>query len=325
VGHQPIRPSRLRPGDRVAVVSPSSTIADQADIANQACRNLESVLDLKLDFAPHALGKHFYSAGTARDRTDDLMSAFRDRAVSVILLSMGGATAIDLIDDLDYGVIAENPKIVAGISDSSTLLDAITAKTGLVTFHGLELFDFARHDMSYTEQSMRSICFDAWSGSYRPNPDWRDLDGETTTYGGWREVKPGRARGMALGGNSDAFMQLIDTEYCPSLDGSVLFLETYRLQKRHIQALFVELRLRNVFDRISGLVIGYCLGSDAPGTGNDRDLADIAREVLADRHLPVIQIGEVGHQVENLILPIGATIEFDTARLSLTLVDPAVS
>lgn len=164
-----------------------------------------------------------------------------------------------------------------------------------------------------------------WSGDYRPNPDWRVLGDDATTYDGWREIKPGRARGMAVGGNSEAFLQLVDTTYCPQLDGAILFLETYRLQKRHIQALLAHLRLRKVFDQIHGLVVGYCLGSDVPGIGNERDIADIVRETTADYEFPVMQIGEVGHQVENLILPLGAIVEIDTERPSLALLESAVS
>jgi muramoyltetrapeptide carboxypeptidase len=71
--------------------------------------------------------------------------------------------------------------------------------------------------------------------------------------------------------------------------------------------------------------VGYCVGSDAPGVGNERAIADVVEEVLASYEFPVMQIGEIGHQVENLILPIGAAVEIDTARLSFELIEPAVS
>ncbi len=286
---------------------------------------LESALGLKVEFAQHAFAQDYYSAGSIEQRTHDLMAAFADPEIKAVFFSTGGATAIDVVDQLDYDMIAENPKILAGLSDSSTLLNAVTAKTGLVTFHGFELLDFSGHEMEYTAQSARQVWFDRWFGDYRPNPEWRDLEGDETTYQGWREIKPGMARGTAVGGNSDAIMQLVGTDYCPPIDGSVLFLETYRLQKRHIQALLATLKLRGAFESISGLVLGYCLGSDASGTGNDRDIANIVLETTADYTFPVLQIGEIGHQVENLILPIGATIEFDTSSPSLGLPEPAVN
>jgi muramoyltetrapeptide carboxypeptidase len=306
------------------IVSSSSTIADRSAAADRARVRLETTLGLKVEFAHHAFAQHYYSAGSTEERRHDLMAAFTDPEIKAVFFSTGGATAVDLVDQLDYDTIAQNPKVLAGLSDSSTLLNAVTARTDLVTFHGFELLDFSGLAMQYSAQSARQVWFDRWSGEYHPNPEWRDLEGDETTYRGWREIKPGRARGIAVGGNSEAFMQLVGTDYCPPLDGSVLFLETYRLQKRHIQALLATLKLKGAFESIGGLILGYCLGSDAPGTGNERDIADIVLETTADYTFPVLQIGEIGHQVENLILPIGAAIEFDTSSPSLVLSEPAV-
>jgi muramoyltetrapeptide carboxypeptidase len=324
VGQKIIRPERLRAGDRAVIVSSSSTIAGRSEAADRARVRLETALGLKVEFARHAFAQDYYSAGSTEERRHDLMAAFTDPEVKAVFFSTGGATAVYLVDRLDYDTIAEIPKVLAGLSDSSTLLNAVSAKTGLLTFHGFELLDFSGHEMQYTAQNARQVWFDRWSGEYRPNPEWRDLEGDDTTYRGWREIKPGRARGTAVGGNSEAFMQLVGTDYCPPLDGSVMFLETYRLQKRHIQALLATLKLKGAFESIGGLILGYCLGSDAPGTGNERDIADIVLETTADYTFPVMQIGEIGHQVENLILPIGVTIEFDASSPSLVLPEPAV-
>jgi muramoyltetrapeptide carboxypeptidase len=47
----------------------------------------------------------------------------------------------------------------------------------------------------------------------------------------------------------------------------------------HFRSCSPKLRLRGVFGGLAGLVIGYSLGSDEPGTGNDRDIADIVTEM----------------------------------------------
>lgn len=306
-----ILPPALHAGDRAVVVSPSSTIADLREPAAAAALALGRALDLRVEFAEHAFAADHYSAGTPAQRAADLMAAFTDPGVHAIVLSMGGATAIDVLDLLDYDAIRDNPKIVAGISDCTTVLQTLTTRTGLVTFHGLELLDFARHPMPYTLASARATWVDTWSGPWAPNPDWRDLDGETTRYTGWRTIRSGTATGPLVGGNSEAITQLIGGPYAPDFAGAVLVLETYRLHKRHLDALLVSLRQRGILDQIAGLVIGYCLGSDAPGQGNDRDVAEIVTETTNGRDFPVAQIGEIGHQVENLILPLGAVVELN--------------
>jgi muramoyltetrapeptide carboxypeptidase len=324
MSHDVIVPPALRQGDRAVIVSLSSTIVEQKATAIAARDALAAALGLQIAFAEHAFAADHYSAGTAEQRASDLMAAFVDPAVAAVFVSMGGATAIDVLELIDYDVIAANPKGIAGISDSTTVLQAITARTGLITFHGLELFDFARHAMDYTLASIRSTLFDASTDPWRPNPSWRDLAGETTAYSGWRSIRPGNASGPVIGGNSDAFTQLIGTGYWPATDGAVLVIETYRLQKRHLHALLVSLRLRGVLDGLAGLVMGYCLGSDAPGTGNDRDLAEIVTQTTEGYDFPVLQVGEIGHQVENLILPIGAQIDLNADQKSFSLAAPAV-
>jgi muramoyltetrapeptide carboxypeptidase len=284
-------------------------------------------LDVRVEFAEHAFATHHYSAGTPAQRAGDLMAAFTDPDVAAVVLSMGGATAIDVLDLLDYDAIAANPKIITGISDSTTVLQAVTTRTGLVTFHGIELYDYSRDPMPYTTANALAVWRDGRHGPWQENPAWREFNGERTTYTHRRTIREGSTTGPLIGGNSEAITQLIGTDYEPDVDGAILVLETYRLHKRHIHALLVSLRQRGWLHRASGLVLGYLLGSDADRPGDDRDLADLVTEVTADvPDLPVAQIGEIGHQVENLVLPLGAIVRLDASQPmpGLTLTEPAV-
>lgn len=48
----------------------------------------------------------------------------------------GGYNCNSVFDYLDFDIIKSNPKIICGYSDPTSLINAIYAKTGLVTFHG---------------------------------------------------------------------------------------------------------------------------------------------------------------------------------------------
>ena len=48
----------------------------------------------------------------------------------------GGWGCARILDKLDYKTISQNPKVLIGFSDITTLLNVIYAKTGLITFHG---------------------------------------------------------------------------------------------------------------------------------------------------------------------------------------------
>ena len=67
---------------------------------------------------------------------EDLHDAFLDSTVDVILATIGGFNSNELLPYLDYDLIAKHQKIICGYSDTTAILNAIYAKTGLVTYMG---------------------------------------------------------------------------------------------------------------------------------------------------------------------------------------------
>lgn len=318
-------PNKLQPNDLVAIVSPSKTVANRKEAVEKARRHFEQATGLRTVLAPNALARHYYSAGTVQQRADDFHWAVKNPEVKAIIFSVGGSTAIELVDKLDYQLIAQNPKIIAGISDATTLLNPITAQTGLITFLGLEFLDFARQPMTYEVEAIKQAWFHGDIGSVKPNPDWRDFDSLPTSYAGWRVIRGGKAEGRIIGGNYTSFAQLYYTSYMPSVDASILAMEHYMLDKDDIQQSLAQLRLWGAFDRISSLIMGYCRGSDDPDEiGNDRDMAELVLEATEGYTFPIMQIGEIGHNVENMMLPIGARATLDTATHSFEISERVV-
>jgi len=322
-----MKPPRLQPGDLVAIISPSNTIADKQQLVEKACDNFEKNTGLKTVLAPNALAKHYYSAGTPQQRVDDFHWALTNPDVKAIIFSIGGSTAVDLVDKLDYDLIANNPKTIAGVSDASTLLNAIYSKTGLITFHGIEFQDFGRHDMAYTYESIKQAWFSEEAITYKQNPDWKDLDDTYTTYEGWQTIREGQATGALRGGNFRCFTQLRGTEYFDDdFTDSILVIEAYKWPKRHLYQALVDAKLWGILDQISGLIVGYCLESDNPNiAGNDQPMKDLVLEATQGYDFPVMWVGEIGHNVENLVLPIGARATLDATGKIFTINENLVS
>lgn len=312
---------KLHKGDLVAIISPSNTIAHKKEQILKACANFEAHTGLKTVLAPNALGQHYYSSGTPQERVDDFHWAFKNPEVKAIIFSIGGSTAVDLVDKLDYELIKQHPKIIAGVSDASTLLNAINTKTGLITFHGIEFLDFANEDMSYTYASIQDNWFNGSDITYGQNPNWKDLDDTFTSYSGWQTIRPGEATGKVVGGNFRCFTQLRGTEYfLNSFKDSILVMEAYKWPKRHIHQALVDAKLWGVLDQISGLIMGYCLESDNPKQpGNDQPMKDLVLEATEGYDFPVMWIGEIGHNIENLVLPIGAQAHMDATNLTFEI------
>src|ERR1043166_1757307 len=86
-----VLPDKLKRGDRVIFVSPSST-PNRADIENTA-KWLHNKFGLTVEIGKHAFDKLGYLAGKDEDRLADLNGALRDPGVKAIFATRGGKGA----------------------------------------------------------------------------------------------------------------------------------------------------------------------------------------------------------------------------------------
>lgn len=322
---QTIKPNKLILGDTVGICCPSGTIAHKKDAFERAKNNFERATKLKTIIASNAFAKHYYSAGTPEERAADFHELLKNPDVKAIIFAAGGDTALDVLSLLDFELIKNNPKIIMGISDATTILAAITAKTGLITFLGLEFLDFATRELPYTLASVQQLLYDGNAGEIHANTHWEEFDGIHTTYSGWQTIQEGVAKGTLIGGNLQSFMQLVGTQYELSAPDAVLFFEAYKLPKKQIHKALMQLKLRGYFQHISGMIIGYNLESDNQDVvGNEQPIAETVLEVVGEYNFPIMQIGEIGHHVENFLQPIGAQVRMDATNLKFEIVEPTV-
>ncbi|MCK5211267.1 LD-carboxypeptidase [Candidatus Parcubacteria bacterium] len=310
-----IKPPKLKKGNKVGLVSPSNPIKHRVEEYKKAKKRIENRLGIEIVPSKNAFKEFYYSAGTAEERVDDINAMFDNSEIKAILFSIGGNTAIDLVEKLNYDLIKKNPKIVCGISDATTLLNSITAKTGLITFSGMEYFTYAKEKMHYEFENMEKAWFNGEINEIKPNPKWTNFDKFQTQYNGWQTIKPGKAVGRLVGGNFSSYAQLLNTEYMTELQKNILIMETYMFSKNQIHQTLMQLRLKGIFKKISGFIVGYCTGSDNPDKqGNDRKIKDVLLETTKEYDFPIMEIGEIGHCVENIIIPIGAKATLDATN-----------
>src|SRR4026209_2861685 len=96
---QPLKAARLRPGDRVRIVSPSSP--PERTSVERGARILEG-WGLRVEFGRHAFDQHgHFLAGRDEDRLADLNDALRDPGVRAIFTTRGGKGAYRIAHALD--------------------------------------------------------------------------------------------------------------------------------------------------------------------------------------------------------------------------------
>ena len=319
-----IKPPKLQAGDSVGVFSPSWPITrDTREKFDLGVEKLKS-LGLNVKVAEHTLGQYYYSSGTRNERLQDLHTLWADPEVKWVLMTQGGNTANQLLDGIDYDMLRDNPKIFSGISDGTVLLNAVHARTGLVTFHGPDLLHtFGQRMSPQIEKNIISTFFDGKPMALQPNRSWQHQLKPDIKYAGWRCLRKGKGTGRLVGGHIRVFANTILAGYGPNFKNAVLFLEGTD-NVGHTNSFIAALRLHGVFDQVAGVILGWFEGSELEEKELDRPVSDVFLEETKDYDFPVLEIGELGHYVENYVLPIGCKATLDATKKQITIDEPAV-
>jgi len=319
-----VKPLRLHSGDSVGVFAPAWPVTkDSRQRFDQGVQKLES-MGFNVKIAEHTLGQYYYSSGTRKERLQDLHTLWRDPDVKMVLMAQGGNTTNQLLDGIDYDLIRDDPKILSGISDGTALLNAVHARTGLVTYHGPDLIWTFGQKM--TPQIERNIV-DTFSGGkpivLKPNEAWQHGLKPEMRYSGWRCLRKGKTTGQLVGGHIRILANTILAGYGPNFKGRILFLEGTD-NVGHTTSFITALRLRGVFDEVAGVILGWFEGSELEEKELSRSVSDAFLEETKDYDFPVLEIGELGHYVENYVLPIGCKATLNATEKQISIDEPTV-
>lgn len=312
-----IRPRRLKPGDTVALISPASPVAETVSV--DIARDVLAALGLRVRLGAHLRDRYGYLAGSDADRAGDLNAAYADPSVDAVFALRGGWGTARLLPLLDFDVIRGHPKILLGYSDITALLNAIHARTGLVTFHGpMGVSTWTRFSVDY----FRRVLFAAEAPTLA-NPV-EIGDSLVQTENRVQVITPGRARGRLLGGNLSVLSALIGSDYLPDWDGAILFLEEVDEEIYRVDRMLTQLRLAGVLGRISGFVFGNCTNC-GPGKGyGSLTLEQLFQEYVAPLGIPAWSGAMIGHIKDQWTVPVGVEAQIDAARGTVQLLAPAV-
>ena len=311
------RPTRLRPGDTIGLVAPASVTYEslQLQIALEA---LEA-MGLKAKVGPHVMDRYGYLAGEDEDRASDINAAFADPEIDAVFALRGGWGASRLLPFLDFDLIAKNPKIFLGYSDITSLLNAIYAKAGVVTFHGPNVMSRWNE---FTYQGMREVLFDARASTYS-NPEVIDDDLVARKHR-IQTINAGKATGHLIGGNLTLMSALVGTPYFPNASGAILFLEDVGEAIYRVDRMMTQLKLSGVLGQVSGVVFGHFTDvTPNPGLGNFA-LMDILKQHCEPLGVPCYFGAMIGHVEQQSTVPVGAIAEMDAGAGALRLQEPAV-
>nr|WP_295971434.1 S66 peptidase family protein [uncultured Bacillus sp.] len=318
---------RLKPGDEIRVIAPSASMAIVKEEQLEIAENRMKQLGFRVTYA-NSVSNHdeFYST-SIEERVRDLHDAFLDPNVKGILTAIGGYNANQLLNAIDYELIRKNPKIFCGYGDVTALNLAIYQKTGLVTYAGPHFSTFGvKQGVEYTlELFLNAVTNDA-PYDVDPSTHWSDdpwykgqENREWIKQDGYLVLQEGRVKGRVVGGNLTTFNLLQGTEYMPSLQDAILFLEDD--SESHPQAF--DRALQSLLQQpdaksIQAIVIGRF---QKESNMTDQALRRIISTKKEIAQLPILANVNFGHVHPMATLPIGvqAEISAEPGNIVLTI------
>jgi muramoyltetrapeptide carboxypeptidase len=269
-------PPALRPGDRVAVVAPSSPVPD-----SDLWRGLAWLRGrYRLKVTPRVLDRRGYLAGDDAPRARELERALSDPEVKAVVATRGGYGVMRLLEALDLRALLRRPVWIVGFSDI-TVLHALAWAEGVASIHGVHVGALAD-----AEPVVRA----SWMAALERPRARREWTGLTI-------VHRGEAQGPLVGGNLTLLVAMAASGRLALPEGCILALEDVTERPYRVDRMLTALRLGGHLDRVAGIVLG---GFDQCDPGPDGVLVtDVLAERTRGLGIPVLSGAPFGHRTHN--------------------------
>jgi muramoyltetrapeptide carboxypeptidase len=302
-----IKPPALRQGDKIGLIAPASSFNREAFL--RGCERLRQ-MGYEPVYSRNIFDRDIYFAGSAERRAHEFNEFWRRDDVAALICVRGGYGSNYLLEKLDYSLFTARPKILLGCSDITSLLTAVSDRTGLIGFHG---------PMVAKDIADGTFDLSSWKHALEGAVNW------TVPTTGVEALRRGKACGRLYGGCLSMLVASLGTPFEIQTQGCILFIEDVGEKPFRIDRMLTQLRLTGKLEKVRGFVFGEMLDC-APPKGETYTLQQVIMRVLAPYNVPIVYGLKSGHVTGgNITLPIGvqAELEAQGANVSLRILEAA--
>lgn len=289
-------PNSIKPGDAIGVIAPSN-VAEPKDIEYiEKSKKLFEDLGYKVKIGKNVYKNTLEYGATVKEKVEDIHSMFLDKEVKAIFCVKGGEDSNSTFEYMDYELIKNNPKIICGFSDNTSITNMIHEKTGLITFNGPTFKSLTSWETDYAFKEVIKRFQDC-SLELGTKEDKYDI------------IRPGQAKGELVGGNLCLTNAMVSGKYSMDFTDKILFIEElgYESNPNFVNSYLYHMKQNGVFDKIKGIWVGNYEHE------SNISLEKILLDVLGDEYdFPIIKSNNFGHCDKKTVIPIGTLTEINT-------------
>lgn len=336
----------------IGIVSLSSGTIGESFVKHELDLGIRRLKEygLKVKFMNHALKGIDYLKEHPDKRAEDLLQAFLDPEIDMILCAIGGDDTYRLLPYLfENGELqkAVAKKIFLGFSDS-TMNHFMLHKVGLNTFYGQsflsDICELGKEMLPYTKKYFEELITTGTIKEITPSDVW--YEGRTNydedQVGVELTAKPNQGyellqgtsvfSGKILGGCVDTIFDIFDGERyadSPELcsryglfpskkewEGKILLLETSeeKMTPDKLKRAILKLKDTGIFDVVNGVLVGKPMDE-----AYYDEYKNVLLETIDNPALPIVYNINIGHALPRCIIPFGieATVDVEKQKISL--------
>ena len=229
-------------------------------------------------------------AGTPQDKAAAFMDLWTDPKIGSIMVSCGGNFSSQFLHLLDFDKIAKTPKTLIGFSDTTALLSALYAKTGIGGIFGPTVQTLGRiqniDDVFDVLEDKKSVSdfFELSSPLIRKNQ---------------------LSNAPVFAATLSVLTSLSGTPYFPNLAGHILVLEDVGEELSRLDRLLWQLNQVSPFKELAGLMFGEFIDLKDTGRSLGINFEDITKKFGHELNTPIILNAPIGHGTRFIPVPIG--------------------
>lgn len=332
---------------KIGIVSLSSGVLGEDFVAHEVKIGIERLKEygIEVEFLPNSKKGIEFIKNSPEARAKDLIKAFKDDSIDMILCAIGGDDTYRLLPYLfennELEKVAKQ-KIFLGFSDT-TINHLMLNKVGIKTFYGQaflpDICELSNEMLPYSKYFFEELIntgkikeiypSDVW---YNEREDFSEkaigISMEEHHNSGF-ELLRGNSKfeGKILGGCLDSIFNIFDTpryedtvylcqkyNLFPSLnewENKILLLETSEEKPKPelFRKMILKLQEYGIFDVISGLIIGKPQNEEYYN-----EYKQIILDEIRNKNLSIVYNINIGHSTPRCIIPFGVNAKVDIER-----------
>lgn len=239
-------------------------------------------------------------AGSSEEKAAAFMDLWNNDSVLAIMASCGGNFSSQFLHLLDYEELAASPKAVIGFSDTTALLSALYAGSGVGGIFGPTVQTLGRIDNL-------DKTFDLLFGN--PNAKIELTDATLISQFAHKSV-----RAPLYAATLSVLLSLAGTPYFPDLSGHILVIEDVGEELSHLDRMLWQLNQLCPLSHLEGLIFGDYVDMKDTGRPLGMDFEAILQKHIAGLLIPVVANAPIGHGSRFIPIHLGRMATLDAPQ-----------